>query len=57
MFLSILKICGLIRQKKANEKMSISIEKNQWISFTSQHELSNVEVIISKINVSVVNNK
>ena len=29
-FLSILKTCGLIHQKKVNEKMLISIEKDQW---------------------------
>ena len=35
--LSLLKICGLIRQKKVNEKMIVSIVIYQWISFISQY--------------------
>ena len=31
--LSIMKICGLIRQKKVNGKTSISIENDKWIKF------------------------
>ena len=55
-FLFILKTCGLIRQKKVNEKMIVSILMDQWIYFISQYELS--EVDISKYKVSVVaNNK
>ena len=53
-FLSILKTCGLIRQKKINEKMTLSIVMDQWISFISHYELSKVE--ISKSKVSVVDN-
>ena len=54
--LSILKICGLIRQKKVNGKTSISVEKDKWIIFLSQYELINVESIISK-KIIVVYNK
>ena len=54
--LSILKICGLIRQKKVNEKMILSIVMDQWISFISHYELSQVEISKSKDSV-VTNNK
>ena len=30
--LSILKTCGLIRQKKVNEKMTVSVVMDQWIN-------------------------
>ena len=55
-FLSILKTCGIIRQKKVNEKMIVSIVMDQLISFISQYELSKVEIIKYKISV-VTNNK
>ena len=47
-FLFIIKTCGLIRQKKTNGMMSISIARDQWIIFISQYQLSNVEIIMSK---------
>ena len=53
-FLSVLKTCGLIRQKKVNEKMILSIVMDQWISFISLYELSKVE--IRKYKLSVVTN-
>ena len=54
--LSILKTCGLIRQKKVNEKMTVSVVMDQWISFISQYKLSKVEIIKYKFSV-VTNNK
>ena len=40
---------------KVNEKILISIEKYQWVSFMSKYELSNVEIITSNISVAVDN--
>ena len=53
MFLSILKTCGLIRQKKVNGKTSISMEKDKWITFLSHHELTEIEIIMSKTSIIV----
>ena len=53
-FLSILKTCGLIRQKGVNEKMIVSIVMEQWIFLISHYELSKID--ISKPKVSVVAN-
>ena len=55
-FLSTLETCGLIRQKKVNRKMTVSIVQDQYISFISQYELIKVECIKSKVSV-VANNK
>ena len=55
-FLSILKIYGIIRQKKFSGKMIVSIVIDQWISFIDQYELTIVEITKSKISV-VTNNK
>ena len=57
MFLSILKTCVLIRQKKVNAKMIISIVMDQLISFISQYEWSRVEIIKYKVSVVANNNK
>ena len=54
--LSTLETCGLIRQKKVNRKMTVSIVQDQYISFISQYELIKVECIKSKVSV-VANNK
>ena len=54
--LSTLETCGLIRQKKVNGKMTVSIVQDQYISFISQYELIKVECIKSKVSV-VANNK
>ena len=51
-----MKTCGIIRQKKVNGEMPISVEKDNWIVFLSQYELSNVEIIMSKTNI-VIGNK
>ena len=53
--LSILKICGLIRQKKVNEKMIVLIVMDQWISFIIQCKLSKVAISKSKVS-DVMNN-
>ena len=47
---------GLIRQMKVNGKTSFSVEKNKWIIFLSQYELSNVKKIMSKTSI-VIDNK
>ena len=52
-FKSIMKTCGLIRQKKVNGMTSISIAGDQWIIFISQYELSNIEIIMSKIGTVI----
>ena len=54
-FLSILKTCDPIRQKKINGKSSISIEKDKWITFLNQFELSNVKITTSKTSIAVDN--
>ena len=51
MFLSILKTCGIIHPKKVKTLMTISVIKDQWISFISQYELNKVEIIKSKVSV------
>ena len=48
-----MRTCGLIRQKKVNGKTSISVEKDKWIIFFSQYELSNVEIIMSKTSIVI----
>ena len=48
-----MKTCGLIRQKKVNGMTSISIARDQWIIFISQCQLSNVEIIMSKIGTVI----
>ena len=56
-FLSILKTCGAIRQKKVNGKMIVLIVKEQWILFISQYELTKVGIIKSKVSVVAYNNQ
>ena len=46
-FLSIMRRCGLIRQKKVNGKTSFSVEKDKWIILFSQYELIGIEIIMS----------
>ena len=48
-----MKTCGLIRQKKVNGMTSISIARDQWIIFISQHQLSNIEIIMPKIGTVI----
>ena len=52
MFISMLKICGIIRQKVIKEKMSITIRKDHWISCINEYELNNVKCNTSKLKVS-----
>ena len=56
-FLSILKTCGAIRQKKVNGKMIVLIVKEQWILFIIQYELTKVGIIKSKVSVVAYNNQ
>ena len=56
-FLSILKTCGLIHQKKVNEKIILSTIMVQWISFIRQYELSKVEISKYKVNTATNNKK
>ena len=46
-FLSIMRTCGLIRQRKVNGKTSCSVEKDKWIILFSQYELIGIEIIMS----------
>jgi len=55
-FLSIMKTCGIIQQKKVNGKMSTSIARDKWNIFLSQYKLNNVEMSMSKIRI-VIDNK
>ena len=50
-----MRTCGIIRQKKVNGKTSIYVEKDKRITFLSQYELSNIEIIMSKINILIDN--
>ena len=43
MFMSMLKICGLIRQKLIEDNFIITIQKDQWISFKLKYEMTNIE--------------
>ena len=45
------KTCGIIRQKKVNRKIIVSIVKNQWISFINRYELIKVEIIKDKVSI------
>ena len=50
-FLSIMRTCGLIRQKITGGKSSYSIEHLKWDVLLSQYELRNVEISTSKLAV------
>ena len=50
-FLSIMRTCGLIRQKITGGKSSYSIEHLKWDALLSQYELRNVEISTSKLAV------
>ena len=43
-FLSIMRTCGLVRQKIINGKASIYVEKDKWNAFMSQYEVCGVEI-------------
>ena len=55
-FLSTMKTCDLIQQKKVNGKMSTSIARDKWNIFLSQYKLNNVQISMSKIRI-IINNK
>ena len=50
-FLSIMRTCGLIRQKITGGKSSYSIEHLKWDALLSQYELRDVEISTSKLTV------
>ena len=54
-FLSVLIKCGLIRRKVVRSEMTTIIQKKQWMSFILEHELINVKINKSKVNVFVEN--
>ena len=54
-FLSIMRTCGLIRQKITGGKSSYTIEHLKWDVLLSQHELYDVEISTSKLNLTVGN--
>ena len=55
-FLSIMRTCGLVRQKIINGKASIYVEKDKWNAFLSQYEVCGVEISASKLSI-VIDNK
>ena len=54
-FLSIMRTCGLIRQKINSGKSSYIIEHLKWNAFLSQHELRDVEISTSKMTLTAGN--
>ena len=54
-FLSIMRTCGLIRQKLTGGKSSYTIEHLKWDALLSQYELYDVEISTSKLNLTVGN--
>ena len=54
-FLSILIKCGLIRRKVVYVEMTTIIRNHQWMSFKSEDELVNIEIIKSKVDLLVEN--
>ena len=55
-FLSIMRICGLIRQKWTSGKSSYIIEQVKWNAILSQYELCNVEISTPKFTL-IIDNK
>ena len=55
-FLSIMRTCGLIRQKITGGKSSYSIEHLKWDALLSQYELCDVEISTSKFTL-IIDNK
>ena len=56
-FLSIMRVCGLIRQKMTNGKSSYIIEHLKWDALLSQYELCDVEISTSKLTLTAGNKK
>ena len=54
-FLSIMRTCGLIRQKMTNGKSSYIIEHLKWDALLSQYELCDVAISTSKLTLIVGN--
>ena len=48
---SILKICGLIRYQLLRGNMTIYILKDKWKSFSTEYQLSDLEMETSKLNI------
>ena len=51
-FLSIMRTCGLIRQKMINGKTSYIVEQVKWNAFLSQYEVYDVEIYTSKFTIA-----
>ena len=54
-FLSIMRTCGLIRQKMTNGKSSYIIEHLKWNALLSQYALCDVEISTSKVTLTAGN--
>ena len=54
-FISIVIKCGLICQSVVRDETTTIIQKDPWISFTSEYELINVEINKYKVDVLVEN--
>ena len=54
-FLSIMRTCGLIRQKMTNGKSSYIIEQIKWDALLSKYELCDVEIFASKLTLTIDN--
>ena len=54
-FISIVIKCGLICQSVVRDETTTIIQKDPWISFTSEYELINVEINKYKMDVLVIN--
>ena len=53
-FLSILKTCGLIRRKKDNGKMILSIKKDKWILFICQYDCTMLKLLSLRLVVLLI---
>ena len=56
-FLSIMRTCGLIRQKMINGKTSYIVEQVKWNAFLSQYEVYDVEIYTSKFTIATGNKR
>ena len=56
-FLSLMRTCGLIRQKIIKGKTSIYVEKDKWNAFLSQYEVCDIEISTSKFSIVIDNKK
>ena len=50
-FISMFKICGIIRQKYVYDKLTITIQKDQRFSFIVEYELGNFKFNLLKLKI------